>query len=256
MKYALRIFIIICAVVAINGCTQETTPPANTAGDQTQYRTNTNTVATEETLELANLGGATFGTHDTSAKTAGDVRMTRDYLNDGFTIAVYMFGQALEGKVGNPMPNPNIEFAGLDTQITIVSAIDGIVGFVKAQADTDDTAVFLQPSEGSIWTVGYDHIVDVTVKQGDRVRVGQTIGKASPHRNGVYRYELQINKDVNGVTTFHCPVELLASNVRETTRTGMEQFITDWNTLMGRDVYGPVTSACVKPVLTVSEVGA
>lgn len=255
MKYIFRIFIGLVAVIAISGCTQETTPPINTTAQQTQDRTNTNTVAAEETLELANLGGATFDTYDTSTKTAGDVRMTRDYLNDGFTIAVYMFGQALEGKVGAPMSNPNIEFAGLNTQITIVSAIDGIVGFVKEQAETSDTAVFLQPSEGSIWTVGYDHIVDVTVKQGDRVTVGQTIGKASPHRNGVYRYELQINKDLNGVTTFHCPVELLSTTVRESTRTQIEQFITDWNTLMGRDVYSPVTTACTKPVLTLSEVG-
>jgi hypothetical protein len=226
---------------------------------QQQQTVNQNSLAagvgdTEEVLELANLGGVTFGRHNTSTRTAGDFSMSKTYLgiDQGMTVPMYVFGQPLPGRATTQL-NPNLEFGGLTSPVTVISAIDGIVGFVRQQAESNDSEIFLQTNENSVWTIGYDHITDVTVKQGDRVTVGQVLGKAARENNGVYRYELQINKDVNGVTTFHCPTDLLRADVKATQVAAIEQLIKDWNAFYGSNAYGTYTTSCTKSVLTLDE---
>lgn len=258
--------IIVFAFLAFVGaaCTKQTAsvqssvPNINTATTATQV---TNTAAptnaatsTEEILELANLGGVAFAVHNATTRKAGDISMSKTYLDAGAgrNVPVFLFGQPLPGRSSVQL-NPNLEFGGLTSAINVVASIDGIVGFVREQTDSKDFEVFLQPRENSMWTIGYDHVTDVTVKQGDRVTIGQKLGKAAKENNGMYRYELQINKDLNGVTTFHCPVDLLRDDVRASYDSAMTKFITEWNAFYGSKVYGTFTSACAKPVLTLSE---
>ncbi len=254
-------YIIIFAVVAFAGtaCTKPSANVQTNAATSTTQVTNTATLANtaaamEETLALANLGGVTFAAHNTTTRKAGDISMSKTYLDVGAgrNVPVFLFGQPLPGR-DHLQLNPNLEFGGLTSAINVVASIDGIVGFVREQTDSKDYEVFLQPKENSIWTIGYDHLTDVTVKQGDRVTVGQLLGKAARENNGMYRYELQINKDVGGVTTFHCPTALLRADVQATQTAAIERFITDWNTFYGSAVYGTYTSACAKPVLTLAE---
>jgi murein DD-endopeptidase MepM/ murein hydrolase activator NlpD len=107
-----------------------------------------------------------------------------------------------------------------------------------------------------VWVIGYDHVTDLQVAKGQKIKVGDVIGKAAVQNNGVYRYEIQINKEVNGVTTYYCPTYLLAPDVQASTVTAMEQMITDWNTFMGQNVYGQYTTTCTKPYMTTAEVGS
>jgi murein DD-endopeptidase MepM/ murein hydrolase activator NlpD len=230
--------------------TQTTNQPAATNTDVN----NTTPVTAEETLTLSNLGGVSFAGHNTSTGMAGDISMSKTYLDAGAgrTVPVFLFGQPLPGR-DHVQLNPNLEFGGMTAAINVVAAIDGVVGFVRQQSDSNDYEVFLMPKENSIWTIGYDHLTDVTVKQGDTVTVGQVLGKAARENNGMYRYELQINKDVAGVTTFHCPMDLLRDDVKATQNAAIEQFIREWNTFYGSDVYSPYTTACAKSVLTLAE---
>lgn len=226
---------------------------ANVGVLQTNTVPSTNTVG-DDALVLANLGGVTFQAHNKTDQTAGDIRMAKTYLDAGAgrNVPVFLFGQPLPGR-DHVQLNPNLEFGGLVSAVDVVSAIDGIVGFVRQQTESNDYEVFLQPKENSMWTIGYDHLTNVAVKQGDAVTIGQKLGKAARENNGMYRYELQINKDVNGVTTFYCPVDLLRADVRESYATAITQFITEWNAFYGSKVYGTYTSACTKSVLTLSE---
>ncbi len=209
-----------------------------------------------EVLTLHNLGGITFAKWQSGASTAGDIRFSKFYVDvkSGHSVPLFLFGQPLPKDV--PMPNPNFEFAGLDKPITLISAIDGIVAFIQQQPETKDYEVFLQTKENSVWVIGYDHVTDVQVTKGQTIKVGDVIGKAAVQNNGVYRYELQINKEVNGVTTYHCPTELLASDVKTTTVAAIEQLVKDWNTFMGQNVYGSYSTACTKPMMTTAEVGS
>jgi murein DD-endopeptidase MepM/ murein hydrolase activator NlpD len=250
-KTSLGLLIMGIIVVGAACGKQQTTTNTTT---QNNNQSVTNSVTTEEVLELANLGGIQFATHVPGSPTAGDISMSKTYLDAGAgrNVPVFLFGQPLPGRATTQL-NPNLEFGGLTSAVNVVAAIDGIVGFVKQQADSNDYEVFLQTAENSIWTIGYDHLTDVTVEQGDRVTAGQLLGKAARENNGMYRYELQINKDVNGVTTFHCPTELLRSDVKASTVSAIEQFIKDWNTFYGSDVYSPYTTACTQSVLTLEE---
>lgn len=257
-KYLLIVTILLVGAACtkqVTSSTQNTnTNTTATVNTQVMYA-NTNTAqATEETLTLENLGGVTFAAHNTATRKAGDIRMSKTYLDAGAgrNVPVFLFGQPLPGR-DHVQLNPNLEFGGLTSAINVVASIDGIVGFVREQTDSKDFEVFLQPQENSIWTIGYDHLTHVTVKQGDRVTVGQVLGKAARENNGMYRYELQINKDVGGMTTFHCPTALLRADVQATQTAAIARFITDWNAFYGSTVYGTYTSACAKPMLTLEE---
>lgn len=224
-------------------------------GDQGKQNTSTSSVHLNEKLVLQNLGGITFAKWQTGAATAGDLRFSKYYVDvkSGHSVPVFLFGQPLPKDV--PTPNPNFEFAGLDKPITLISAIDGIVAFIQEQPETKDNEVFLQTKDKSIWVIGYDHVTDLQVTKGQQIKVGDVIGKAAVQNNGVYRYELQINKEVNGVTTYYCPTDLLSENTKATTIAAMEQMVSDWNTFMGQKVYGTYTTSCTKPTLTMAEVG-
>lgn len=225
-------------------------------GQQNQQQNQQRSADPNEVLTLHNLGGISFAKWQTGAATAGDLRFSKTYVDvkSGHSVPVFLFGQPLPKDV--PMPNPNFEFAGLDKPITLISAIDGVVSFIQSQSDTNDNEVFLQTKENSVWVIGYDHVTDLQVTKGQTIKVGDVIGKAAVQNNGVYRYELQINKEVNGVTTYHCPTDLLAADVKASTVSAMEQMITDWNTFMGQNVYGQYTTSCTKPSMTTAEVGS
>jgi hypothetical protein len=223
---------------------------------QGKQNSSTSSIDLNEKLVLKNLGGISFSKWQPGAATAGDLRFSKFYVDvkSGHSVPVFLFGQPLPKEP--PMPNPNFEFAGLDKPITLISAIDGIVAFIQEQPQTNDSEVFLQTKDKSIWVVGYDHVTDLQVTKGQRIKVGDVIGKAAVQNNGVYRYELQINKEVNGVTTYHCPTDLLADDVKATTVSAIEQMIKDWNSFMGQNVYSQYTTSCTKPALTTAEVGS
>lgn len=248
------IWIVLLVLVTLGaGCSKQST--TNSSEQQSQGNATTSTDSTEPQPELSNLGGISFGAYNASTKLAGDIRMDPEHYLDeasGHVVPMYVFGQPLPGRSTTQL-NPNVEFGGLKNPITLVSALDGVVGFVRQQTSSNDYEVFIQPKENSEWTIGYDHVTDVTVKQGDRVTVGQVLGKAAKENNGTYRYEFQINRDVNGVTTFYCPTALLNARSKATYTTKIEQFINDWNTMTGKKSYGIYATSCTKDVLALSE---
>ena len=176
---------------------------------------------------LKNLGLASLG----------DVLITRDALREydskglkGF----YAFGDKL-GAADN-RKNPNFEYSSLKPGTKAVAAIDGVVAFVRQQQSSKDYEVFLQPESGSSWTVAYDHLVDVTVRQGQKIKVGDPLGSPAVQGNGALRFEMQINNE--SVADAHqCPSTLLDSSVREAVLAELSTMMQSWNTLAGRTLY-------------------
>lgn len=195
-----------------------------------------NTEMTAEELELSNFGLVAIAPYDPTQSKSGNVLISNDALREydanglkGF----YVFGDRLSGN----RLNPNFEFSSLAEGTKIIAALDGVVGFVKQQGDSGDYEVFLQPSEGSIWTVGYDHLTNVTVKQGDRVKVGDILGEPAKQNNGLRRFELQVNKDTGGVSTHICPSTLVAASVNETMLADLQTMENAWETFSKKDLY-------------------
>jgi len=105
-----------------------------------------------DTLILKNLGVASLDS------VAVDPAATRDFTASGHK-GLYVFGDILPG---TPVrQNPNFEFASMKEGTELISALDGIVAFIRQQPETNDYEVFIAPSEQSQWVVGYDHVVNL-----------------------------------------------------------------------------------------------
>lgn len=163
----------------------------------------------------------------------------------------YIFGDELSrGRI-----NPNFEYASLKEDTKVISAIDGMVAFIKEQAP-GDVEVFIQPKEGSMWTVGYDHIANVAVKKGDSIKAGAIIGEPALQNNGLTRFELQINKDENGKTTHYCPSTLLAVDVKQDILNSLGAMQNKWEQQTGLDLYDLAAQnpiGCAKATLSPEE---
>jgi murein DD-endopeptidase MepM/ murein hydrolase activator NlpD len=200
----------------------------------------------EADIVLKNLGLASV-----NASTAYTRFAVQDYASNGMK-GMYLFGDALPGN----RLNPNLEFASVKQDAPVIAAIDGVVVFIREQSESKDYEVFLQPKNGSVWTVGYDHLVGLRVKQGDRVTAGDVLGTAAVQNNGLYRFELQVNKDVAGQTTHHCPVQLLDPGISAAALADLTASQAAWEAVRGQDLYNPATQnpvGCIKATLSVAE---
>lgn len=164
----------------------------------------------------------------------------------------YVFGDSLSGG----RLNPNFEFSSLKDDTKVVSAIDGVVTFIKEQSETSDFEVFVQPKDGSAWTVGYDHLVNVVVTKDQTVKAGDTLGEPAVQNNGLTRFEMQINKDVGGETTHYCPTVLLDIDVKSAIEEKLLEMQRSWESVTGKELYDTDAQdpiGCLKTTLTPSE---
>ncbi len=197
-----------------------------------------------DVLELQNLG----------LESLEDNVVTQDALREYATNGLkgfYVFGDMLSGG----RLNPNLEFASVRPDTDIVAAVDGEIVFVRSQGDSDDYEVFLQTSQSSAWMIGYDHLTEVTVKQGDKVRAGDALGKAAVQGNGLHRFEFQVNKKVSASEDIHyCPVSLLAGSVKQAVTDQLKQLMAEWEALGGNALYDELknteTPGCYVDTLT------
>jgi murein DD-endopeptidase MepM/ murein hydrolase activator NlpD len=190
-----------------------------------------------KSLELKNLG------IDVAQDVDFNKYATAEFTSLGMK-GFYLFGDKLGGKTQTQL-NPNFEFSSVKKDTLVVAAIDGIVAFIKEQPDSGDKEVFLQPVENSPWVVGYDHLSDVSVTKGQAIKAGDTLGKPTIQGNGLYRFEIQINKEEDGETTFYCPTSLLASEVRDKIVEQLSTMQDTWESTTGLELYD---STAQKPV--------
>jgi hypothetical protein len=216
---------------------QETTSPIQQSD---------NTRVAEEALSLQNLG----------IDISSGVIVTEDALVDlakGFK-GFYGFGEPLPPD--NKRTNPNFEFASVAADTPIIAAIDGEIVNIEAQTESNDSEIFIKTSNRSVWTVSYDHVTNLKVKKGDRVTAGTVLGNAAIQNNGLYRFELQINKDEKGTTTHHCPMSLVVDSQKSTLSSELKNMMQQWNELAGKPLYGldsqdPI--GCTKLLITSKE---
>ncbi len=164
----------------------------------------------------------------------------------------YAFGDKLPGN----RQNPNFEFSSLKADAQVVSAIDGLVVEVKAQPESSDSEVFIIPEGSQRWVVGYDHLVNLKVQKGAKVKAGDLIGNPAIQNNGLYRFEIQINEENNGVTTHHCPTTLFAPAVADKLTNELKMMMGEWEAVSKLDLYDTASQnpiGCIKQTLTPKE---
>jgi len=204
-------------------------------------------------LVLHNLGGAEFLPARTDG--SGSITFSRYTISPsrGFITPVIFFGYPLpKNSASEPQRiNPNIEFTSLSGPIPLISALDGEVVFIREQAESNDSEVFIQPYEGSKWMVAYDHVTDVSVSKGQQVRVGEVIGKAAQRGGSGYGYELQVNEELGGSNSIHhCPTTFLSSEKALEIGMAAKSFRESWNEWYGSAAYPDSTDVCAVETLT------
>jgi hypothetical protein len=154
----------------------------------------------------------------------------RDYETRGLK-GFYFFGDMLEGN----RINPTLEFASVRDGAKVIASIDGEVTFIKEQGS--DRAVFLQTDSEADWIIGYDHLVNVVVKQGDRVKAGDVLGEPAVQGNGLKRFEIQINNRGESPEYSYCPTAMLHSEVKARVIDELKTMMLAWNSLAGKNIY-------------------
>lgn len=232
----LEILIILIVIVIIAGAVfvflqKKNNNQAKSNNQTGQTRQNQVANKDESALVIHNFGIASFD----SVNLTTDA--TRDFTKSGHK-GFYIFGDELPG---TPVRhNPNFEFASMKEGTEIISAIDGVVGFIKEQKETNDYEVFLMPRENSNWIIGYDHLTDLKVQKGDKVKIAQKIGSPARQGNGLLRFEFQINKNDNGKDGMHiCPSTLLDPSVKDQQLSQLKDIQDKWESISGLELYNP-----------------
>lgn len=183
-------------------------------------------LSTEDNLELKNLG-------TDLSNLIIDNNVLREYKSNG-TKGFYGFGEKIQVK---NVVNTNFGFDSLRSTSKVISPIDGIIAFIRYQEDSKDNEVFIQTFEGSLWTISLGHIIRLEVKKGDKVSEGDLIGYPNLGSNGTYGFELEINKDKDGKTTYYCPTFLLESNAKEILGKKITDMEKSWEKVSKLDLY-------------------
>ncbi len=224
-------------------------------GWQVLSKDNSSKVSSPSSANPSEESESDIALQNVGLESIGDVAINqyavREYASQGLK-GFYVFGDKLSGG----RSNPNFEFSSLEEGTKVVSAIDGIVAHITEQTETKDSEVFIQPKDGSVWTIGYDHIVNLAVKKGDTVKAGDVIGEPAVQNNGLTRFEIQINKDEDGQTTHYCPSTLLATSVKEKLLAELGAMQTEWETETGLELYDLTTQdpvGCIKKTMTPSD---
>jgi hypothetical protein len=88
------------------------------------------------------------------------------------------FGRMLAGNSSNPTPRPNPQptfYAPLGTPVLAV--VSGTVSSVPTLYSNDFSVMIESPGNGGVWE--HEHVINVRVRAGDRVTVGQHIADVS-----------------------------------------------------------------------------
>lgn len=199
-----------------------------------------------DTIELQNLGLKTFD------DILYDQNAVREFKNNGLK-GFYVFGDDLPGG----RKNPNFEFSSVKSDAQVIAAIDGVVVHIQEQNEngTTDYEVFLQSRDKSVWMIGYDHLINVAVKKGDKVKAGDFLGNPNVQGNGLARFEIQVNKKVND-DVHYCPTSLLAADVKTDVMNNLKTMMNTWESTTGLELYTPESqdpTGCLQGTMTPAE---
>ena len=131
----------------------------------------------------------------------------------------------------------NIEywfFVPIGTEVK--APVDGTVevGFFK---HTQDWGINFYHKDNREWIVSYEHVVDVKVNDGDRVKAGDIVARAAPRiGNKVAMTELAVWKGGQHIYKY-CPFDFLAEELKPSYKEKINRLSVDWEEFVGKDVY-------------------
>lgn len=177
-----------------------------------------------------------FRLENLGVNTIDSIYVDKEYIrnfNAGGRKGLYVFGETIERN----RKNPALEFTPVIKDTPIIASIDGEVSYILNQDQSSDYEVFLKPSNSSPWQVSYDHLTDVTLKVGDKLKAGDIVGKPALQNNGFYRYEIQVYKNDENGGKHICPTSVLSEAVKDMWLKGLRDLQLQWNQGAQRIMY-------------------
>lgn len=196
-------------------------------------------VETKDTAGLPVLYniGINIDKYDPRTNKAGDF-IFQD-TNEDYQHKIFLeFMVELGGPGGKKSSLPSFNYV-LPLDTVLFSPVHGTVDLVHFQKDRNDYEIGIIPDGASDWRLYFDHVVNIKVAKGDKLKPNDPIGTATPWEAipGKGFVELQVEKAERDRPRASCPVLLLDASVRASIEAKIIQFAKDWEEFLGRDVY-------------------
>lgn len=171
---------------------------------------------------------------------AGDFTFTKKLVfNDGFINNEKVFAEfgAFEHEINNP--SRSIEYWFFLSPGTKVRApVDGVAGLSFIE-HTKDWGVNIKIPQ-SEFIVSFEHLMNLTVKNGDTVKAGDVIGDAAPRNffgENLSFTELAVWTGGRGGIFKYCPFDFLDDPLKPLYEAKLNQLTKDWEEFIGKDVH-------------------
>lgn len=191
----------------------------------------------EPDLKLKSIG-VNLGNYDPKTNRAGDFLFTKENISQYGNL---IFMDYAKVEIANEVDtaggmSPQASFiVPLGTPIR--SLVDGVVTRVP-KLYSGDYSIHVASSMESQWVYETEHVIDPTVKVGDKVKAGQVIAKPSDynshHHPGFGLYEIGILHAGNPPAHV-CPFNYLDDSIKNDVQAKMRAFYKSWEAYMGDD---------------------
>ncbi len=175
--------------------------------------------------------------YNPSTKKAGDILFVQGI---GDHLGNKIFSEFADEIVGSDglkiLPHPTY-FLPLGTKL--ISPVDGVINTIKYQERDDDYEIGIIPDRFSKWTIGFDHIINLEVQEGDKVNAGDVVGEVAQSNSPDLPIELGWTELQIGEREAPaiCPFLLLNKSVKADIEEKITQLAEDWEKFIGKDVY-------------------
>src|SRR3989344_258827 len=192
-------------------------------------------VAKKAEVRIKHLG-VNLDYYDSKTNKAGDFVFTKAKFTSGIQLLFTDFGYVIKGEnssTGQDKANPQPTFI-LPLGTKVHSLVDGEVQDVP-KLYSNDYSVMVQ-AEGSELIFETEHVINVKVKKGDKVKAGQVVAEVSDYSahgyDGLGLVEIGMLK--GGNPPYHiCPFDYLDSSIKDETVKKINALKKSWEEYRG-----------------------
>ncbi len=191
------------------------------------------TVSEQSSAKIKSLG-INLAAYDPATNMAGDIKFTKANFAAGLQMIFFEYGYEVPANSAGPAKrNPQPTFiAPLGTKV--MSLVDGEVANVP-QLYSGDYSIHVQPS-GSDLIFETEHVINVQVKAGDKVKAGQVIAEVSDYDaknyDGLGLFEIGILKGGNPPSHL-CVFDYLDDSMKDETLQQITALKKSWEEYRG-----------------------
>ena len=254
MKKRLIFILLVFSIIFIIGCAVEELPKVEDVFDNPIIEVEEEVVEeeirskppTEETIDLSleqvpvlkNLG-IRIEPWDKKTNLAGDLIFSKDVLfEDENILSEKILAEFGDTTYDKRDPRPSVEYWFYPVKGTKVEAnTEGVISIFFIE-HTEDWGVSIHP-EDSEYIISFEHLINLEVKEGDKVKTGDILGEVSLRK--------QFGKDIGfvelavwqgGRNIFkYCPFDFLDDSLKPIYEEKINRLASDWEQFIGKDVY-------------------